>query len=161
MYLPPFGRARPAHRREQQDGIVENEVDTGLLQPARLEAGVVSDDATATEEIGQYNQRARRDGAVEDQHGGALAVRELHGAHAVAGRRQPGRLDVEGEETVARKGVVEVGRAWRGEARRGQSHPSDFSQYYLQSNFSLPPLFEKKFHFQSLVMEMLFGSDYL
>ena len=50
------------HRREQQDGIVENQVDTGLLQPARLEAGVVDDDATATEEIGQYNQRARRNG---------------------------------------------------------------------------------------------------
>ena len=68
----------------------------------------MGDDATATEEIGQYNQRARRDGAVEDHHGGALAVGELHGAHAVGGRRQPGGLHVEGEETVARKSLFEA-----------------------------------------------------
>ena len=56
----------------------------------------MGDDATASEEISQYNQRAGRDGAVKDHHGGALAVGKLQGAHAVAGRRQPGRLDVEG-----------------------------------------------------------------
>src|SRR5262245_20630548 len=40
------------HRREQQDGIVKNGIDTRLLQPTRLETGVVGDDATAPEEIG-------------------------------------------------------------------------------------------------------------
>ena len=108
LYLVALRQTRSADRREQQDGIVEDEIDSRLPQPARLEAGVVGDDATATEEIGQYNQRARRNGAVEDHHGGALAVGKLHGAHAVAGRRQPGRLDVEGEEAIARKSLFEV-----------------------------------------------------
>ena len=115
--LVALRRTRSPHRREQQDGIVENEVDTRLLQPARLEAGVVDDDATATEEIGQYNQRARWNRTVEDHHGGALAVGELHGAQAVAGRRQPGRFHVEGEESVARKSLFEI-------VQRGGESPS-------------------------------------
>src|SRR5262249_47824863 len=87
--LVTLRRTGSPHRREQQDSIVENEINAGLLQPARLEAGVVGNDATTAEKIGQYNQRARRDGTVEDHHGGALAVGELHGAHAVGGRRRP------------------------------------------------------------------------
>ena len=115
--LSPFGRARSPHRREQQDGIVENQIDAGLLQPARLEAGVVDDDATAAEEIGQYNQRARRNRTLEDHHGGALTVGELHGAQTVAGRRQPGRFHVEGEESIARKSRFEI-------VQRGGESPS-------------------------------------
>ena len=145
--LVALRRARSPHRREQQDGIVENEVDARLLQPARLEAGVVDDDATATEEIGQYNQRARRNGTVEDHHGGALTVGELHGAQTVAGRRQPGRFHVEGEESVARKSRLRDRPAWRGEARRGRAHPSNFFPILLQSKNSLRhPL--QKFHFE-------------
>ena len=63
----------------------------------------MGDDAATTEEISQYNQRARRNRTVEDHHGGALAVGELHGAHPVGGRRQPGPLYVEGKETVPRE----------------------------------------------------------
>ena len=137
--LVALRQTRSPHRREQQDGIVEDEVNSRLPQPARLEAGVVGDDATATEEIGQYNQRARWDGAVEDHHGGALAVGELHGAHAVAGRRQPGGLDVEGEETVARKSLFEAVERGGRRARRGQSHPSDFFLVLFQSKILSPP----------------------
>jgi hypothetical protein len=87
----------------------------------------VGDDATASEEISQYNQRAGRDGAVKDHHGGALAVGKLQGAHAVAGRRQPGSLDVEGEESVARKSLFEA-------IERGGDEP--FEGSHTQANFS-------------------------
>src|SRR5262245_11658648 len=100
--------ASSPHRRKQQNGIVENEVDTRLLQPAHLEAGVVDDDATTPEEISQYNQRARWNGAVKDENGNPFAVRKLHGVHAVGGRQQPGGLHVEGEETVPREVPLEL-----------------------------------------------------
>jgi hypothetical protein len=87
----------------------------------------VGDDATAMKEIGQYNQRARWNGAVEDHHGGALTVGKLHGAHAVAGRRQPGSLDVEGEESVARKSLFEA-------VERGRHKPVEGS--HTQATFS-------------------------
>ena len=112
----------------------------GLPQPARLEAGVVDDDATATEEIGQYNQRARRDGAVEDHHGDALTVGELHGAHAVArpptARSSPRR----GRGIGRAEKRLRDGRAWRGEDRRGQADPTDFSRILLQSKNLHPPM---------------------
>ena len=145
--LSPFGRAGSPHRREQQDGIVENQIDTGLLQPARLEAGVVDDDATATEEIGQYNQRARRNRTVEDHHGGALTVGELHGAQTVAGRRQPGRFHVEGEESIARKSRFEI--VQRGGEKRfeGRHTQATFSPYYFKVKIlSFTPC--KNFHFE-------------
>ena len=37
--------------RVGKPGIVENQVDTRLLQPARLEAGVMNDDTATAEEI--------------------------------------------------------------------------------------------------------------
>ena len=154
LRLSPFGRARSPDRREQQGGIVENKVDAGLPQPARLEAGVVDDDATATEEIGQYNQRARRNGTVEDHHGDALTVRELHGAHAVAGRRQPGRLDVEGEESIAREGALRDRQAWRAGARRGQGTPKQlFPSTTLKVKIFSPHSFEKIFTSETSFME--------
>ena len=125
--LVTLRRTRSPHRREQQNGIVEDEVNARRLQPARLKAGVVGDDATATEEISQYNQRACRDGAVEDHHGGALAVRELHGAQPVGDRRQPGRLHVEGEESIARKSLFET-------VERGGREPVEGT--YTQTTFS-------------------------
>src|SRR6516165_5022169 len=36
--------ARTTHRREQERGVVEGEVDFRLVQPTRLEASVVGDD---------------------------------------------------------------------------------------------------------------------
>ena len=117
-------QARSAHGGEQEGGVVENQVNAGLVQPGALEAGIVGDDATAGEEIGQYNQRVRRDGAIEDHQGDVLAVRELHRAHPIAGRGQPGRLDVEGEETVAREGVVEAVKRDGEEPLEGRRHPS-------------------------------------
>ena len=60
----------------------------------------MGNDAAATEEISQHNQRARRDGAIEDPDSDVLAVEKLHGAHSVAGRRQPDGLDVEGASTA-------------------------------------------------------------
>jgi hypothetical protein len=87
----------------------------------------VGNDPTPAEEIGQYNQRARRDWAVEDHHGGALAVGKLHGAHAVAGRRETGSLHVEGEESVARKSLFEA-------IERGGDEP--FEGSHTQANFS-------------------------
>jgi hypothetical protein len=100
----------------------------------------LDDDATATEEIGQYNQRARRDGAVEDHHGDALAVRKLHGAHAVAGRRQPGSLGVEGEETVARKSVLEAVKRDGREPFEDRSTQRNFSPYCFKVKFFTPLL---------------------
>src|SRR5262249_40576317 len=107
------------HRRKEEDGVVENEVDTRLLQPARLEAGVMDDDTTTPQEIGQYNQRARRNGPVKDHQGGALTIRKLPGAHTVGGRRQPDGLDVEGEKTVPRKALFEVIERGRRETVEG------------------------------------------
>src|SRR6516165_2129881 len=52
--VPPW-RTRPPHRREKEGGIIKNEVNTRLMQPACLETGVVDDDAATTEKIGQYN----------------------------------------------------------------------------------------------------------
>src|SRR5262249_33789215 len=106
--LVALRRTRPPHRREQQDGIVEDEVDAGLTQPATLETSVVSDDAATTEKIGQYNQSACRNGAVEDHHGGALTVGKLHGAETVGSRLEPRRFHVESEETVPRKEPLET-----------------------------------------------------
>ena len=130
--LVALRQTRSADRREQQDGIVEDEINSRLPQPARLEAGVVGDDATATKEIGQYNQRARRNGAVEDHHGDALPVGELHGAHAVGGRRQPGRLDVEGEESVARKSLFEIVERGGEKTVEGSHTQATFPQYYFK-----------------------------
>ena len=130
--LVALRRARPAHRREQQDGIVEDEIDSRLPQPARLEAGVVGDDATATEEIGQHNQSARWDGAVEDHHGGALTVGELHGAQAVARPPTARSFPRRGQGNDRAEKPLRDRRAWRARARRGQADPSDFSQYYLE-----------------------------
>ena len=127
--LGALRQTRSADRREQQDGIVEDEIDSRLPQPARLEAGVVGNDAATAEEIGQYNQRARWDGAVEDHHGGALTVGKLHGAHAVAGRRQPGGLNVEGEETVARKSLLEAVERRGHEPVEGWATEATFSTY--------------------------------
>src|SRR5262249_61612823 len=120
-------------RQEQRDGSVENKVDTRLLQPARLEAGVVGDDTATAEEIGEYNQRACRDGAIKDHHGGALAVGKLHSAHAVQDRRQPGGLHVEGEETIAREAPLELVQRDSQEPVEGGWQPKNFSQYYFKS----------------------------
>ena len=155
--LVALRRTRPPHRREQQDGIVEDEVDAGLPQPAPLEAGVVDNDATTAEEIGQYNQRARRDRAVEDHHGGALAVGELHGAHAVGDRRQPGRLHVEGEESVARKSVFETVERGGEKTVEGRSDPTDFSRILLQSKNLHPPM---SILLSGISAESRFGSDW-
>ena len=106
--LAALQQARSPHRREQQGGVVENEIDTGFAQPARLEAGVVGYDAAPAKKIGQYNQSVCRDGTVEDHHGGPLAVGNLHGAQTVAGRQQPGRFHVEGEETIPRKALLKT-----------------------------------------------------
>ena len=131
--LVALRRAGSPHRREQQDGVVENQVDAGLLQPARLEAGVVDDDATTAEEIGQYNQRARRNRTLEDHHGGALAVGELHGAQTVAGRRQPGRFHVEGEEAIARKSRFEIVQRGGEKPFEGGHTQATFSPYYFKA----------------------------
>ena len=77
---------RPTHRREQERGVVEGEVDFRLVQPTRLEAGVVGNNPSSPEEIGQHNQRACLDGLIEDQHGDRRPVRNLHGTDPVAGR---------------------------------------------------------------------------
>ena len=138
--LVALRRARSPHRREQQDGIVENQVDSRLLQPARLEAGVVNDDAATTEEIGQYNQRARRNRTLEDHHGGALTVGDLHGAQTVADRRQPGRFDVEGEESIARKSRFEIVQRGGREPVEGGHTQATFSPYYFKVKIlSAPP----------------------
>src|SRR5262245_52794259 len=127
--LGTLRQTRSADRREQQDGIVEDEIYSRLPQPARLEAGVVGNDAATAEEIGQYNQRARWNGAVEDHHGRALTVGKLHGAHAVTGRRQPGGLNVEGEETVPREALLEAVERRGHEPVDGWATQATFSTY--------------------------------
>ena len=61
----------------------------GLAEPAPLEAGVVDDNAPPLEEIGEYNQSARRGGLVKDQDRDVLAVRDLDGAHPVGRADSP------------------------------------------------------------------------
>ena len=68
----------------------------------------MGNDAAATEEISQHNQRARRDGTIENHQGGALTVSKLHSAQTVAGRGQPGRFHVEGKETIPREAPLEL-----------------------------------------------------
>ena len=88
------------------------------------------DNSAPLQEIGEYNQCARRDRAIEDQQGGGFTVRELHGAETVAGRHQPGCLHVEGEKPVARKALFELGyRRGKGPVE-GRHTQAIFSPYY-------------------------------
>jgi hypothetical protein len=125
--LGALRQTRSADRREQQGSVVEDEIDSRLLQPARLETGVVDNDAAAQEEIGQYNQCARWNGVVKDHHGDALAVGKLHGAHAVGGRRQATGLHVEGKETVTREARFERIQRDGYEPLEGGWTPKNFS----------------------------------
>jgi len=133
--LVALRRTGPADRREEEDGIVEDKIDTRLVEPACLEAGVVGNDTATAEEIGQYNQRARRNRAIKDHCGDTLAVGELHGADAVAGRRQAGGLDVEGEETVARKSVFEAIKRGGKKTVEGSHTQRNFSTDYFKVKF--------------------------
>ena len=63
----------------------------------------MDDNAPPLEEIGEYNQSARRGGLVKDQDRGVLAVRDLDGAHPVGRGGQPGRLDVERQKPASRE----------------------------------------------------------
>jgi hypothetical protein len=70
----------------------------------------------------------------------ALAVGKLHGAQAVAGRRQPRGLDVEGEKLVARKGLFEVSERGGYKSIEVTRTQTIFSAYLLKVNFYLVPI---------------------
>ena len=93
----------------------------------------MDDDATAMEEIGQYNQRVRRNRTVKDHHGDALTVSELHGAQAVAGRRQPGGFNVEGEESIARKDLFKDVQRGGQKGVKGRHPQSTFPFQHFKS----------------------------
>ena len=100
----------------------------------------------------------RRDGAIEDHQGGVLAVRDLHRAQPIAGRGEPGRLDVEGEETVAREGVVEAVKRDGEEPLEGRADPSEHFPSSITGKFFSSPPPNEKISPITLVMHIVLGA---